>query len=393
MRGSSSRARRRSPTGPTAACATCRCMALDQARERALRHRRRHVVGDRLGALPAAAPTATSTSCSCWRTAPTRRDEPERLAAALTTSLPVRFVTEARWIADTRRAPAARQPRALRPQRDRQGRLPLAGARARRARRRAAADRHRGQPPAAAQGRRRRARGRPADARAPRTSRWSRRTAATARSTGSTAGLGPVSHAQMAELLRERHVMLKLTRVEGMYGPPLEAFHMGATCVDDAGHRLRRVHRHGWNGVVVGWDDLHGTARALDCSPATARACTACATTRWRRRARGRRGSSPRAFMALALRAIAPRAAARAARRRDAADLGLRQRARRAASARCAAEHPRGDAHGARAEGVAVAVSGAMSACRAVRAAPLRAAAALGDQAVRRSGGSSAPTA
>ena len=58
--------------------------------------------------------------------------------------------------------------------------------------------------------------------------------------------------------------MLKLSRVEGMYGPPLEAFHMGATCVTTPVTGFDEYVDHGWNGVVVGWDDPHGTARALD---------------------------------------------------------------------------------------------------------------------------------
>ena len=91
------------------------------------------------------------------------------------------------------RAPAARQPRALRAQRDRQGRLPLAGPAAPApaptspcgsSSRAAASCRHKGVDEALAAV--------APDARAPRTSRWSRRIAATPRSTASTAGvIGP----------------------------------------------------------------------------------------------------------------------------------------------------------------------------------------------------------
>ncbi|HEY8584253.1 MAG TPA: hypothetical protein VIL49_14955, partial [Capillimicrobium sp.] len=38
-------------------------------------------------------------------------------------------------------------------------------------------------------------------------------------------------HSEMARLYAEHDVLLKLSRVEGMFGPPLEAFHLGATCV------------------------------------------------------------------------------------------------------------------------------------------------------------------
>jgi len=59
-------------------------------------------------------------------------------------------------------------------------------------------------------------------------------------------------------------VLLKLSRVEGMFGPPLEAFHRGTTCVVTpvSGHDEYVV--HGENGLVVDWDDTPGTARALD---------------------------------------------------------------------------------------------------------------------------------
>ena len=62
----------------------------------------------------------------------------------------------------------------------------------------------------------------------------------------------------------ETDVVLKLSRVEGMFGPPLEAFHRGATCVVTpvTGHDEYVV--HGWNGLVVDWDDSRGTARMLD---------------------------------------------------------------------------------------------------------------------------------
>jgi glycosyltransferase involved in cell wall biosynthesis len=69
---------------------------------------------------------------------------------------------------------------------------------------------------------------------------------------------------KLAEVYAETDVMVKLSRVEGMYGPPLEAFHLGATCVTTpvTGHSEFVV--HGWNALVVDWDDLSGTARALD---------------------------------------------------------------------------------------------------------------------------------
>jgi O-antigen biosynthesis protein len=76
--------------------------------------------------------------------------------------------------------------------------------------------------------------------------------------------LGPVTLSEMAGLYAEADVVLKLSQVEGMFGPPLEGFHLGATCVVTpvTGHDEYVV--HGWNGVVADWDDIGGTARWLD---------------------------------------------------------------------------------------------------------------------------------
>jgi glycosyltransferase involved in cell wall biosynthesis len=76
--------------------------------------------------------------------------------------------------------------------------------------------------------------------------------------------VGPVPHRDMAALYAETDVVLKLSRVEGMFGPPLEGFHLGATCVvtEVTGHE--EYVRHGWNGLVCDWDDPRGTGRLLD---------------------------------------------------------------------------------------------------------------------------------
>jgi glycosyltransferase involved in cell wall biosynthesis len=76
--------------------------------------------------------------------------------------------------------------------------------------------------------------------------------------------LNGLSHPEMAALFAESHVLLKLSRAEGMYGPPLEAFHLGSTVVTTAVTGHDEYVAHGVNGLVVGWDDVHGTARALD---------------------------------------------------------------------------------------------------------------------------------
>lgn len=76
--------------------------------------------------------------------------------------------------------------------------------------------------------------------------------------------VGPLSQAEMARLYGQSDVVLKLSRVEGMYGPPLEGFHMGATCVTTPVTGHEEYVEHGWNGLVVDWDDARGTARQLD---------------------------------------------------------------------------------------------------------------------------------
>ena len=76
--------------------------------------------------------------------------------------------------------------------------------------------------------------------------------------------LGPVSQRELAALYRQSDVLLKLSRIEGMYGPPLEAFHLGATCVTTPVTGHDEYICHGWNALVVDWDDPCGTGRMLD---------------------------------------------------------------------------------------------------------------------------------
>jgi glycosyltransferase involved in cell wall biosynthesis len=76
--------------------------------------------------------------------------------------------------------------------------------------------------------------------------------------------VGPLSHGEMADLYDEHDVVLKLSTVEGMFGPPLEGFHRGATCVVTPVTGHEEYVEHGYNGLVTDWDDLWGTARQLD---------------------------------------------------------------------------------------------------------------------------------
>jgi hypothetical protein len=76
--------------------------------------------------------------------------------------------------------------------------------------------------------------------------------------------VGPLYAEQMAERYATCDVVVKLPRVEGMLEPPLEGFHKGATCVVSPVTGHDEYIEHGWNGLVVEWDDPRGTARALD---------------------------------------------------------------------------------------------------------------------------------
>ncbi|MCW3001561.1 MAG: glycosyltransferase family 4 protein [Conexibacter sp.] len=187
---------------------------------------------------------------------------PEQLAAAMTTSLPVRFITEARWLAelledyqpgnrvlyvrngipkDIFQSPATVVPG------DGDGplRIVLEGARG---------DGHKGVDDALAVV--------AAMDEAAHVTWISPRPDSAAE--GVDRVLTGLSADEMAEVFGESHVLLKLSRAEGMYGPPLEAFHMGSTVVTTAVTGHDEYVEHGVNGLVVGWDDLRGTARVLD---------------------------------------------------------------------------------------------------------------------------------
>lgn len=76
--------------------------------------------------------------------------------------------------------------------------------------------------------------------------------------------IGPLSEQELAAEYADSDVVLKLSRVEGMFAPPLEGFHKGATCVVTpvTGHEEYIVHGH--NGIVCDFDDVAGVARWLD---------------------------------------------------------------------------------------------------------------------------------
>lgn len=76
--------------------------------------------------------------------------------------------------------------------------------------------------------------------------------------------LGPLTFDEIADEYRKCDVLLKLSRVEGMFGPPLEAFHCGATAVVTPVTGAEQYIKHGINSLVSRWDDVRGTARLLD---------------------------------------------------------------------------------------------------------------------------------
>ena len=76
--------------------------------------------------------------------------------------------------------------------------------------------------------------------------------------------IGPLTFTEMAQAYAESHVLLKLSSVEGMSGPPLEAFHMGATAVVTPVTGHEEYVEHGFNALVCDWDDPRGTSRLLD---------------------------------------------------------------------------------------------------------------------------------
>jgi glycosyltransferase involved in cell wall biosynthesis len=76
--------------------------------------------------------------------------------------------------------------------------------------------------------------------------------------------VGGLAASEMADLYARSDVLVKLSRVESLGLTPIEAAHVGTPCVVTpyTGHEEHVV--HGRNGLVVGIDDVPGTARALD---------------------------------------------------------------------------------------------------------------------------------
>jgi len=75
---------------------------------------------------------------------------------------------------------------------------------------------------------------------------------------------GGLDAAAMARAYADADVLLKMSRVEGVALPPIEAMHCGTPSVvtPHTGHDEYVVHRE--NGIVVGFDDPAATTAALD---------------------------------------------------------------------------------------------------------------------------------
>lgn len=192
-----------------------------------------------------------------------RHDEAERLGAALTLDLPVAFITEARWIVRTLAALRPDAPRYLvRNGIDKQIFAP----------------RDRIEPSTGGHPLRVLIEGSPhawfkqvpESIRAAAAMREPRRVIVVSHDPGALGQVaadevvGPLSHHEMAELYARTDVLLKLSSVEGVFGPPLEGFHRGATCVVTPVTGHEEYVEHGFNGLLTDWDDLHSTARQLD---------------------------------------------------------------------------------------------------------------------------------
>lgn len=76
--------------------------------------------------------------------------------------------------------------------------------------------------------------------------------------------VGGLSPASMAELYAHSDVLLKLSRIEGLPLPLLEAAQAGVPAIVTPFGAHSEVVEHGRNGFVVGYDDIPGAARLLD---------------------------------------------------------------------------------------------------------------------------------
>ena len=72
-----------------------------------------------------------------------------------------------------------------------------------------------------------------------------------------------VSFENMPEIYRSCDVLVKLSLVEGMFGPPLEMFHCGGTCIVYDIEGAEEYISDGYNSLVVKKDDENGVIDAI----------------------------------------------------------------------------------------------------------------------------------
>jgi glycosyltransferase involved in cell wall biosynthesis len=73
-----------------------------------------------------------------------------------------------------------------------------------------------------------------------------------------------ISFQDMAALYRTHHLLVKTPVAEGMFGPPLEAFHCGTPAIVTAVSGSEEYIQSDKNSIVVGWSDPRGVAQAID---------------------------------------------------------------------------------------------------------------------------------
>ena len=95
--------------------------------------------------------------------------------------------------------------------------------------------------------------------------------------------IGGLSPDEMREQYARHDVLLKLSRVEGLPLPLVEACHVGVPCVVTPFTGHDEVIRHGENGLVVGFDDVERDGGRCSTSwRATGRSCGGCRRVRSR---------------------------------------------------------------------------------------------------------------
>ena len=73
-----------------------------------------------------------------------------------------------------------------------------------------------------------------------------------------------LSFQEMGQLYREHHVLVKTPVAEGMFGPPLEAFHCGTPAIVTPVSGSEEYIVHDYNAWVVGWSNPDQLSAAID---------------------------------------------------------------------------------------------------------------------------------